>query len=78
MLSDRNLQISKAYRVLDQNAGAAFRATIFIDPNGLISSKLIYPKEVGRNAFEILRLMQAILFGRNTGLGVPANWVPGM
>ncbi|MBP1930807.1 hypothetical protein J2Z37_000804 [Ammoniphilus resinae] len=22
--------------------------------------------------------MQGILFGRSTGLGVPANWVPGM
>lgn len=78
LLSDRNLQIAKAYRVLDEKAGAAFRATVFIDPEGIISAKLIYPKEVGRNAYEILRLIQGIQFGRSTGLGVPANWMPGM
>ncbi|UAC48019.1 redoxin domain-containing protein [Bacillus aquiflavi] len=78
LLSDRNQQISKAYRVLDEEAGLAFRATVFIDPEGRIISKLIYPKEVGRNAYEILRIIQAVQFGKRTGLGAPANWVPGM
>lgn len=78
LLSDRNQQISRAYRVLDETSGAAFRATIFVDPEGIIASKIIYPKEVGRNAYELLRLMQGIQYGRQTGLGVPANWVPGM
>lgn len=77
LVSDRNLQISKAYRVLDSLAGTAFRATIFIDPEGIITAKIIYPKEVGRNSYEILRMMQGILYGKGTGLSVPANWVPG-
>lgn len=64
--------------MLDESAGAAFRATVIIDPDGVIVSKLIYPKEVGRNSYEILRLVQAIQYGRKTGQGVPANWVPGI
>jgi NADH-dependent peroxiredoxin subunit C len=78
LLSDRNHRISRAYRVLDENSGSSYRATIVIDPEGIIVSKLIYPREVGRNSFEILRLLQGIQYGRQTQLGVPANWVPGM
>lgn len=78
LLSDRNHFISRAYRVLDETAGAALRATVIVSPEGIIVSKLIYPAEVGRNTHEIVRLLQGIQYGRQTGLGVPANWVPGM
>lgn len=78
LVSDRTQEISRAYRVLDPDTGAASRATVIIDPDGMIVSKMIYPREVGRNALEILRLLQGIQYGRSTGLGVPANWVPGM
>ncbi len=78
MISDRNQYISRSYRVLDEQSGAAVRATVIVDPDGIIVSKLIYPREVGRNTYEILRLLQGIQFGRQTNLGVPANWVPSM
>ena len=78
LISDRSQQICRAYRVLDVNSGTAYRATVIVDPEGIIVSKIIYPREVGRNTFEILRIMQGILYGRQTNLGVPANWVPGM
>lgn len=78
LLSDRNQRISRAYRVLDEESGAAMRATVLVDPEGVIVSKLVYPREVGRNIPEIVRLLEGIQFGRKTGLGVPANWVPGM
>ncbi|NMH70181.1 redoxin domain-containing protein [Bacillus sp. RO3] len=78
LVSDRNHEISKAYRVLNERAGATFRATIIIDPEGMISSKMIYPPEVGRNSYEILRVLEAIKYGRKTGEGVPANWLPNL
>ena len=77
LLSDRTHQISKAYRVLNEKTGATFRATIMIDPEGTIMAKFINPAEVGRNAYEILRVIQGIQYSRRTGEGVPANWVPG-
>jgi NADH-dependent peroxiredoxin subunit C len=77
LLSDRTHKISKAYRVLNENTGATFRATIIIDPEGTIVSKFINPSKVGRNVYEILRIIQGIQHSRKTGKGVPANWVPG-
>ncbi|KAA0564726.1 redoxin domain-containing protein [Bacillus sp. CH30_1T] len=76
LVSDRNHLISKSYRVLNERAGATFRATIIIDPEGMITSKVVYPPEVGRNTYEILRMLEGIQYGRKTGAGVPANWLP--
>jgi NADH-dependent peroxiredoxin subunit C len=75
LLSDRTHQISKAYRVLNEKTGATYRATIIVDPEGTIVSKLVYPLEVGRNVYEILRLLQALQYNSKTGEGVPANWM---
>jgi NADH-dependent peroxiredoxin subunit C len=77
LLSDRSHKISKAYRVLNEKTGATFRVTVIIDPEGMIVTKFVYPLEVGRNVYEILRIIQGIQYGRRTGEGVPANWVPG-
>jgi NADH-dependent peroxiredoxin subunit C len=77
LVSDRNQMISRAYRVLNPNAGAAMRGTVIIDPQGVIKAKFVYPPEVGRNAFEILRLLQGLRYNLETGQGVPANWVSG-
>jgi len=77
LVSDRTHSISKAYRVLDDKSGAAFRASIFIDPEQVIVSKLVYPREIGRNLYEHVRLLQAIQYARESGKGAPANWMPG-
>lgn len=77
LLSDRNQLISRAYRVLDVNSGATYRSTVIVDPEGVIVSKMIYPREVGRNVPEILRMIYGLQYGRATGEGVPANWLPG-
>lgn len=77
LLSDRTHKISKAYRVLNEKVGAAYRATVIVNPEGIIESKSVYPLEVGRNIHEIVRLIQGIQYERETGEVVPANWVPG-
>jgi peroxiredoxin (alkyl hydroperoxide reductase subunit C) len=77
LVSDRTHKISMAYRVLNANAGTTYRATIIINPEGTIETKLVNPLEVGRNIHEILRLIQALQHNRITGEGVPANWTPG-
>lgn len=77
LLSDRTHKISKAYRVLNEETGATLRVTIIIDPDGTIVTKFVNPLEVGRNVYEIVRVIQGIQYSRRTGEGVPANWVPG-
>lgn len=77
LLSDRNHEISKAYRVLDEKSGAAFRASFFICPNQIIRAKFIYPREVGRNLEEHVRLLKGLQYSKQTGQGIPADWKPG-
>jgi NADH-dependent peroxiredoxin subunit C len=77
LLSDRNQEISKAYRVLDEKSGAAYRASFFICPNQIIRAKFIYPREVGRNLDEHIRLLKGLQYAKQTGEGIPANWKPG-
>lgn len=78
LVSDRNQRISRNYGVLDEESGTAQRATFIINPEGFIESKMVYPREVGRNLSEVVRLLQALQFHHRTELGVPANWIPGM
>jgi len=77
LLSDRNQAISRAFGVLDEVSGAAYRASIIIDPEGHVVYYSVYPREVGRNVAEILRTLQAVQYGRKTGEGIPAGWQPG-
>lgn len=77
LLSDRSHQISKAYRVLNEKTGVSLRATIIINPEGTIVAKLVNPREVGRNVYEIVRIIQGLQYSEISGESVPANWVPG-
>lgn len=77
LVSDRTQEISRAYRVLDEDSGASFRASFFINPDQFITAKLIYPLEVGRNSEEHVRIFQGLQYAEETGKGVPANWKPG-
>ncbi len=77
LLSDRSGYIPWLYGALDPEAGVARRVTVLIDPDGRIALYLVYPLEVGRSTAELLRLIQAVQFNRETGLGAPANWQPG-
>jgi NADH-dependent peroxiredoxin subunit C len=43
----------------------------------LIKARLTNPSEVGRNIYEILRLLSGIQYSQKTGEVVPANWMPG-
>ncbi len=77
LISDRNQKISRAYSVLNEETGAAYRAVVIIDPEGVIAARLLYPMKVGRNSIELLRLIDALQYTTRTGEGTPANWMPG-
>jgi NADH-dependent peroxiredoxin subunit C len=64
--------------VLDEKAGVAMRSTVIVNPEGVIDAKIVYPSEVGRYVPETVRLLEGLQYARQTGLGIPANWVPGM
>ena len=77
LLSDRTQKVSKIYGVLNEQEGFAWRGTFIIDPEGKLQAWSVNPQPVGRNIDEILRIISALQFTRETERGAPAGWLPG-
>lgn len=78
MLGDPLHTISKAFDVLRDGEGLADRATIIIDPDGIIKAIEVTDEPIGRNADELVRKIKALKFAReNPGMACPAHWQPG-
>lgn len=78
VLADTNHSVSKAFGVLEEENGIAFRATVIVDPEGRIRSLSVNDIDrdgggVGRSAHEVLRTVQALQAGGLCG----ATWEPG-
>ncbi|MCC7479346.1 peroxiredoxin [bacterium] len=73
LLGDITKEISRAYGVLDEEAGFTFRATFIIDPEGKVRFAQIHDNSIGRSIDELLRNIDALQSG---GL-CPANWKKG-
>lgn len=78
MLSDPTHAISRDFEVFIESSGLSERATFIINPEGKIVGCEITAANVGRNAQELLRKVQACQFVHTHGDEVcPANWQPG-
>ena len=78
MLADPTHSISKDFEVLIEADGLAERGTFIINPEGKIVGYEVTAGNVGRNAEELLRKVQACQFVHAHGDQVcPANWKPG-
>jgi peroxiredoxin 2/4 len=69
LLADLTKRISRDYGVLLEDAGIATRGTIIIDPDQKIQYMGIHNTNVGRDANEILRVVQALQSGELCGAG---------
>ncbi len=56
MLADTTHELCKAYGVLKDDAGIAYRGVFLIDPNGVVRWLAIHDLGVGRNVDEVLRV----------------------
>ena len=82
MLADQSHQIARDYGCLvpqddGSSAGISFRATYIIDDKGILRHSQIQDLPVGRNADEILRLVQAFQYTDEYGEVCPSGWKPG-
>ena len=78
MLADPAGKLARAFDVLDEDLGQAYRAVFLVDPDGVVQSYTINNMGIGRNASEVLRTLQAAQFVRAHGDQVcPAKWHPG-
>ena len=78
MLADPTHAISRDFGILIESDGLAERATFIIDPECKIVAYEVTAGNVGRNAEELFRRLQACQFVHAPGDQVcPANWKPG-
>ncbi|KAH7166348.1 thioredoxin-like protein [Dactylonectria macrodidyma] len=86
IIGDKQRQVSLLYDMIDhQDAtnvdekGIAFtiRSVYFIDPKKTIRTILSYPASTGRNANEVLRIIDSLQTGDKHRITTPINWVPG-
>jgi len=78
MLADPTHCLAKNFEVLIEEDGLAERGTFIVNPEGRIVGYEVSAGNVGRNAEELLRKVQACQFVHEHGDQVcPANWKPG-
>lgn len=78
MLADPTHALCRDFEVLIDADGLAERGTFIVDPEGKIAAYEVSAGNVGRNAEELLRKVQACQFVHAHGDQVcPAKWKPG-
>lgn len=78
MVADPTGRVSKAYGAYIEEEGLALRATILIDPEGIVKAFEFHNNDIGRSIDELLRKLQAAKFvEENNGQVCPMNWKPG-
>ncbi len=77
LLSDMNKTVAKAYDVLKEEDGIAYRGLFLIDKEGVVRHQVVNDLPLGRSVEEALRMLDALLFFEKHGEVCPANWSKG-
>jgi alkyl hydroperoxide reductase subunit AhpC len=77
ILADFTKKASADYGVLLENLGLALRGLFLIDPDGVIQATLVNNLPIGRNADEVLRLIDAFQENKKNGTVCPMGWKKG-
>jgi peroxiredoxin (alkyl hydroperoxide reductase subunit C) len=78
MLADPTAKVCKEYGTYIEEEGLSFRATIIINPEGIIKSFEINDNSIGRSIEELIRKLQAAQYvAGHEGEVCPMNWKPG-
>ena len=73
VIADTNHAVSKAFDVLKDEEGIAYRATVVVDDKGKVRSVSVNDTSAGRSPRETLRTVQALMSGGLCG----ADWHKG-
>jgi alkyl hydroperoxide reductase subunit AhpC len=79
IIADPDKTISLAYDMIHPGEGdtSTVRSVFIIDPQNKVRLTLTYPKSVGRNFSEILRVIDALQLTDIAPISTPADWTPG-
>ena len=75
-IADTTHEVSTELGILKDDLGATYRATVIIDPEGIVQSVQVNNLAVGRNIDELVRLVQAFQEAAKGKL-LPCDWQPG-
>lgn len=73
VIADTSHEVSRAFGVLKEDQGVAYRASVIVDDQGIVRSLAVNDLSVGRSPREILRTVQAFQSGGLCG----ADWQKG-
>lgn len=77
IVSDIHKSISRAFHVLKEEDGIAYRGLFLIDRDGVVRHQLVNDLPIGRSVDEVLRILDALIFHEQNGEVCPANWRAG-
>ena len=79
IVADPDHKIAELYDMIHPGEGdtSTVRSVFIVDPEDKLRLMLTYPKSVGRNFDEIVRVIDALQATDANPIATPANWTPG-
>lgn len=79
LIADLDKNIATQYGMImpGENKSETARCVFIIDPQGILRLTMYYPKSIGRNINEIIRILDALQTSDKFQVATPANWVAG-
>jgi len=79
IIADPDRTVSSLYDMIHPGEGdtSTVRSVFIIDPANKVRLTLTYPKSVGRNFDEIIRVIDALQLTDLAPVATPADWTPG-
>ncbi len=79
IIADPDRTVSNLYDMLHPGEGdtSTVRSVFIIDPANKVRLILTYPKSVGRNFTEVLRVIDALQLTDSAPVATPVDWTPG-
>jgi alkyl hydroperoxide reductase subunit AhpC len=79
IIADSDRKVSQLYDMIHPGEGdtSTVRSVFIIDPKNKVRLTLTYPKSVGRNFAEIVRVIDALQLTDAAPVSTPVDWTPG-
>lgn len=79
IIADTDRTVSMAYDMIHpgEDDTSTVRSVFIVDPKNKVRLTLTYPKSVGRNFDEILRVVDALQLTDSAPVSTPVDWTPG-
>ena len=79
LVADQDRTVSELYDMIHPGEGdtSTVRSVFIVDPKNKVRLTLTYPKSIGRNFGEILRVIDALQLTDAAPVSTPVDWQPG-